>query len=329
MPKKSLTEKLSTLFNLWETEAQFTTQDFQDIVNADVKHLVLFDTVASVWETRPSEPAGFLHAKLLSVNSKMEDKVTKVVSQALAVHEHRNHFMCIPITDHPKTTSVEQMWFPGFHSNIGGGIKEGLVTLFTLAWMMGQIKKHDGIDLNLGLIKDELSRDFKNWPEDSNDLESKKNIFKILGDQSRIPAWQEWVNGETTLRGVNDIDNGLGKNKLLEQMHVSARLFVDDSGISDLVWPEEYHVSELKFNSGKSPKDPAKITDLLRDYKRGSVRGIEVEGKGTVKLNEGFIDKNEYKYLFEIFKNAADDKDEKLQRIKEFIKALGVIINGS
>jgi hypothetical protein len=59
-----------------------------------------------------------------------------------------------------------QVWFPGVHSNIGGGIEDQGIADITLAWMMSQLKDMITFDNNYtellyGLTKEWETKQFK------------------------------------------------------------------------------------------------------------------------------------------------------------------------
>ncbi|TLD27763.1 hypothetical protein E2P81_ATG11051 [Venturia nashicola] len=60
--------------------------------------------------------------------------------QALALDEHRSAFSPT-LWEKPKgnITNLKQVWFPGVHSNIGGGAADTGMSDITLAWMMSQL----------------------------------------------------------------------------------------------------------------------------------------------------------------------------------------------
>lgn len=60
--------------------------------------------------------------------------------QALALDEHRSAFSPT-LWEKPQGTStrLKQVWFPGVHSNIGGGAADTGMSDITLAWMMSQL----------------------------------------------------------------------------------------------------------------------------------------------------------------------------------------------
>ena len=79
--------------------------------------------------------------------------------QALAVDEKRAPFQ--PAIWHPNasprvTQTVEQAWFPGVHSNIGGGYREHVLSDAALFWMASRVAQL--LDLDLGYLCAEADR---------------------------------------------------------------------------------------------------------------------------------------------------------------------------
>lgn len=65
--------------------------------------------------------------------------------QALAIDENRKVFAPVPWDEndaHPGQR-IEQVWFPGVHSDIGGGYSERELSDASLAWMMGKCSEQD------------------------------------------------------------------------------------------------------------------------------------------------------------------------------------------
>jgi uncharacterized protein (DUF2235 family) len=68
---------------------------------------------------------------------------------ALAIDEHRGPFVPSLWMEKPKPNQVvEQTWFPGVHSDVGGGYPESALSDISLAWMLG---KAEGAGLAMDL----------------------------------------------------------------------------------------------------------------------------------------------------------------------------------
>jgi hypothetical protein len=75
--------------------------------------------------------------------------------QALAIHELRAPFKPIFWTKRKSGQTLEQVWFAGAHSNIGGGYKQTGLSNFALDWMAYKADKA-GLILDKDYFKDEL-----------------------------------------------------------------------------------------------------------------------------------------------------------------------------
>ncbi len=54
--------------------------------------------------------------------------------------------------------NLKQVWFPGVHSNIGGGYDDAELSDITLAWMMSQLEPFLEFNGNYILRQSELTR---------------------------------------------------------------------------------------------------------------------------------------------------------------------------
>lgn len=61
---------------------------------------------------------------------------------AVAIHEHRKHFAPVLWKEQPGSMNqrVSQVWFPGYHTSVGGGTKQQgiMINYITLAWMLSK-----------------------------------------------------------------------------------------------------------------------------------------------------------------------------------------------
>lgn len=97
-----------------------------------------------VWDTVAS--LGYFFAKKFS-NSILNPDV-KFAYQAAAIDEKRKKFP-VSLWDEdkrPETQTMEQVWFAGVHSDVGGGYRERGLSNITLAWLM---EKAEGAGLRL------------------------------------------------------------------------------------------------------------------------------------------------------------------------------------
>ncbi|MHA6261947.1 T6SS phospholipase effector Tle1-like catalytic domain-containing protein [Arenibacterium sp. CAU 1754] len=128
--------------------------------NVPIRGLGLFDTVASMVRfNRPFRT--FLRERSpmeLSTHANvMRNRSVRIVAHAMAVDERRSMFRALPwipsefygnrfkqLRDQ-RTQYVEQRWFPGYHSDVGGSPREYFsgIGKITLCWMLDEIARAD------------------------------------------------------------------------------------------------------------------------------------------------------------------------------------------
>jgi hypothetical protein len=74
---------------------------------------------------------------------------------------------------------LRQMWFPGVHSNIGGGYPEHGLSDTTLLWMLSQLDEHKLLELDEQTVADSLDA-AERYP--GGKLQDSRSLFwKLLG----------------------------------------------------------------------------------------------------------------------------------------------------
>ena len=110
-----------------------------------IKAIGVWDTVGSLGVPRiPFLTTLGLQSKSVREYSFYDTSLSENVEnafQALALDEHRSPFSPAlwELRDNA-TTNMKQVWFPGVHSNVGGGYDDQEVSDITLAWMMGRLE---------------------------------------------------------------------------------------------------------------------------------------------------------------------------------------------
>ncbi|KAI0191880.1 hypothetical protein F4808DRAFT_475993 [Astrocystis sublimbata] len=161
-----------------------------------VKVCAVWDTVAALG--RVSAHLGILRRwkshKLSFVNSDLCNGVDHAI-QALSLHEHRRPFC--PIVwrlpkDEPDTRDgkprLQQCWFMGYHSDVGGGIRGDVLSHYPLAWMMSKLECFIELDRSnfWNPRPKEMSNKYLN-----RDLTSK--VYWLAGTQYRLPNRPSWL----------------------------------------------------------------------------------------------------------------------------------------
>lgn len=106
--------------------------------------LGVFDTVASLGVDALAIP--WLTERTAQFHDTQLSSIIQHGFQALAIDEHRANFHHIPwhrpvTSPAPDPERIEQRWFAGAHSNIGGSYEDDLLAQYPLAWMMAKCAK--------------------------------------------------------------------------------------------------------------------------------------------------------------------------------------------
>ncbi|KAK4619584.1 hypothetical protein CLAFUW4_11517 [Fulvia fulva] len=182
-------------------------------LNVPVKVVGCFDTVGSLgtpklgWLTRIGLQSRQM--KELSFYDTSLSNAIEYAFQALSLDERRFAF---PPTLWEKlegnNTTLRQVWFPGAHSNVGGGYDDQQIATITLAWMIAQCQPF--LDFDLDFVHDEWEKledyyertDQKPRPWSFGKIFSGMEGFYALGGQKiRTPGrycYTDPTNGKPT-----------------------------------------------------------------------------------------------------------------------------------
>ena len=116
--------------------------------------------------------------------------------QALALDERRSSFAPALWEKKPgNTTILRQVWFPGVHSNVGGGYDDQELANITLAWMISQITPFLDMDLDYVLDQqDDTDAYYKETHQKPRSwsfgkiLDSMTGIYALGGATTRTPG---------------------------------------------------------------------------------------------------------------------------------------------
>ena len=101
----------------------------------------MWDTVGALGA--PTPLLGRLTRNRVSFHNTHLGKDVEHAYQALAVDERRRPFQPVLWTGAPVNgQAIQQAWFAGVHSNIGGGYRDTGLSSIALAWMAGRAASH-------------------------------------------------------------------------------------------------------------------------------------------------------------------------------------------
>jgi uncharacterized protein (DUF2235 family) len=147
-------------YTLSPTERDRFNDDFERIFTnrekvVEIQCLGVWDTVGALGipGTQVCSQAYAFH------ETKLGDHVRHAF-QALAIDERRGNFQpAVWVRDaQDQHRSLEQMWFPGVHSNVGGGYEEHGLADAALLWMLSRLAEHRLLDFDNTVIRDSIAR---------------------------------------------------------------------------------------------------------------------------------------------------------------------------
>ena len=146
LPKDEL-QNLITAYQYYRTPpAKRTTQSYQNNLKPEIELMAVWDTVGSLGAPTPllrrfTKPlVGFFNTHL--------SPEIKNAYQALAIDEKRGVFKPALWTGEVSPgQTIEQVWFSGVHSDVGGGYQETGLSDNTLLWMI-QKSAHIGLEFD-------------------------------------------------------------------------------------------------------------------------------------------------------------------------------------
>ena len=139
--------------------------------------------------------------------------------QALAMDEQRGNFQAAVWTPNPTPRSgqvLEQAWFPGVHSNIGGGYEQHGLSDTTLLWMLSRILQWKLLALDMDAVAAVLDH-AEPYP-DGMLARSRTRFWRAIGspvprpvgittdtEQIHQSAWDRTANGNHVLHADSDV----------------------------------------------------------------------------------------------------------------------------
>jgi hypothetical protein len=104
----------------------------------------------AIWDT-----VSALTVNKLAFVEKEAPKNVRLVFHALALDEERSQFQPLLWQDPDDgTVAVQQCWFLGTHSDVGGGHEESGLSNLSLAWMLARLRESDVLDFDDDAIRD-------------------------------------------------------------------------------------------------------------------------------------------------------------------------------
>lgn len=101
--------------------------------------------------------------------------------QALAIDEIRGNFQpAIWVKTDPDQV-LDQVWFPGVHSNVGGDYRQHGLSDTTLLWMLSQLQRYDLIGIDMQPVTDAIGRFNAECALTAKVGDSRRFLWKMIG----------------------------------------------------------------------------------------------------------------------------------------------------
>ncbi|KAG8770261.1 hypothetical protein FRC12_004408 [Ceratobasidium sp. 428] len=110
-----------------------TSVEIERGLDAPIEFLGTWDTVGAIHENIFSPKRDALSLR----DTELPDCV-ETARHALAYHDNLKIFMPTYYTDYNSSRDVEEVWFPGAHSDVGGGYEDHFIADISLCWMAGE-----------------------------------------------------------------------------------------------------------------------------------------------------------------------------------------------
>ncbi|KAG1730066.1 hypothetical protein EDB19DRAFT_1390884 [Suillus lakei] len=177
-------DNLGQFFTIWrqlmDGEAPTIPSDTR---HPRIKCVGVWDTVGSVYKTIDA-----LEIKDTSLPATID-----IALHALSLQENRKQFLptlwSIPQGGLAASQTLKQVWFPGAHSDVGGGYKRRELQDIALFWMTGEIKSF--IEIDLEFLRSTRQQDPEPWgtsqPHNAY-MESSLAVQVVVGHETRLES---------------------------------------------------------------------------------------------------------------------------------------------
>ncbi|PAV20088.1 hypothetical protein PNOK_0502200 [Pyrrhoderma noxium] len=183
-------ERLGLFFQIWKS----LVNNEEPVIppgtrTTNIKCVGVWDTVGSVYNA----------INALNIKDTSLPPTIDIALHALALQENRKKFLptlwTLPETNKVKrgnsTQVLKQIWFPGAHSDVGGGYDRHELADIALFWMAGEISSF--INLDLGFLQSSAQEDPDPWGESQpHNAYNELSITEkpVIGHETRLESSQ-------------------------------------------------------------------------------------------------------------------------------------------
>jgi uncharacterized protein (DUF2235 family) len=175
-----------------------------------------------------------------------------------------------------KAQVVEQMWFAGVHSNVGGGYEQAGLSDLPLAWMISRVKANTGLAFDDSELLAEI------WPCPASTLYRSGSAAPIGRFRSILPR-----PADTLMARVwEGLNIALGRRRrsrrrMNEELHWSVKQRLDwENALVDKRGPQKYAPGNLKTKSNLKYSEPSDLELMLVGRGRDWMARCPMEAAG-------------------------------------------------
>lgn len=166
-------EVVDELFAAYRGSAPYRGELMDEFQKCSVDFLGAFDTVGSL---ALGDTANAFH--------KISPKNIKCFRHALALDERRRSFKPDFFENHDNKQDVEEVWFAGAHSNIGGGYSLPKLSSITLIWMIREFEAYFSVgDFQISKHPSHSQEAAGTGPEDDPDKKERRSYIRDSYDE--------------------------------------------------------------------------------------------------------------------------------------------------
>ncbi|KAL5536402.1 hypothetical protein ACEPAF_224 [Sanghuangporus sanghuang] len=152
-------EKLGYFFEIWKELVDGKTPTIPPGTRqTKIKCVGVWDTVDSVLNG-PTDPI----IDALSIKDTSLPASVEIALHGLSLQENRKKFLPTLWTNPSSNQILKQIWFPGAHSDVGGGYERHELADIALFWMAGEVRSF--INLDLAFLRQSAQQNPDPWGE--------------------------------------------------------------------------------------------------------------------------------------------------------------------
>ncbi len=278
LPKEEL-ESLPTAYKYYRTAPQKRDQQtYSHNVKPDIKLMAVWDTVGSLGA--PTPILGRLTRSLVGFFDTLLSPEIKNAYHALAIDEKRSPFQPALWTGEINSDQcVEQAWFAGAHSDVGGGYKESGLADIALTWMV-----HKSRLLGLDFSDDYLNNSDKVHPDVTGELHDSYSLPYRLMEKMGAKSGVRQLQGELNNSPIHVTVHESVIQRMQQLEDYRPVNFIDTLPVSRTDEKRRFSRSKTNHLRGAVQIDKESVDCEILDY--SALGGVQVHCSKALKKSD-------------------------------------------